>query len=149
MKIKILLLLLFPLICQSQGEDVKKYRMEDKDEGMMGSTATTYDLSKEQLLELKNKSTHGNADATFRLYQYYSFTLNDIDKEMHYLEKASLQRHSKAQYNYAFFLSYKIPAYSKYYNLDKAIYWMEMAMQNGHIDAKHKLQELKSIKNIK
>ncbi|HCX5685099.1 TPA: sel1 repeat family protein, partial [Escherichia coli] len=32
------------------------------------------------------------------------------------------------------------------YNLNKAIYWMEFAVNNGNIDAKSKLQDLKKLK---
>ncbi|EGO8573825.1 sel1 repeat family protein, partial [Escherichia coli] len=38
------------------------------------------------------------------------------------------------------------PILSEYYNLNKAIYWMEFAVNNGNIDAKSKLQELKKLK---
>ncbi|EER4713329.1 sel1 repeat family protein, partial [Escherichia coli] len=35
-----------------------------------------------------------------------------------------------------------------YYNLNRAIYWMEFAVNNGNIDAKSKLQELKKLKRM-
>ncbi|EHC0919182.1 sel1 repeat family protein, partial [Escherichia coli] len=51
-----------------------------------------------------------------------------------------------AQFNYGVFLSDTNPILSEYYNLNKAIYWMEFAVNNGNIDAKSKLQELKKLK---
>ena len=50
-----------------------------KNESVMGSTAMTYDLSEEKLMKLKYKSQHGDSEASFRLYQYYCFTKNNID----------------------------------------------------------------------
>ena len=36
----------------------------------------------------------------------------------------------------------------QHYNLNRAIYWMEFAVNNGNIDAKSKLQELKKLKRM-
>ena len=46
------------------------------------------------------------------------------------------------------FLSDTNPTLSEYYNLNRAIYWMEFAVNNGNIDAKSKLQELKKLKRM-
>ncbi len=46
----------------------------------------TYDLSEEKLMKLKYKSQHGDSEASFRLYQYYCFTKNNIDKQLRFLE---------------------------------------------------------------
>ena len=40
------------------------------------------------------------------------------------------------------------PTLSEYYNLNRAIYWMEFAVNNGNIDTKSKLQELKKLKRM-
>lgn len=53
-----------------------------------------------------------------------------------------------AQFNYGVFLSDTNPTLSEYYNLNRAIYWMEFAVNNGNIDAKSKLQELKKLKRM-
>ncbi|EAU8830946.1 sel1 repeat family protein, partial [Salmonella enterica] len=45
------------------------------------------------------------------------------------------------------YLSNTNPTFSKYYDLDKAIYWMGLASKNGDIGAQNKLQELKKLKN--
>ncbi|EAQ6613297.1 sel1 repeat family protein, partial [Salmonella enterica subsp. enterica serovar Derby] len=52
-----------------------------------------------------------------------------------------------AQYNYGIYLSNTNPDFSKYYDLNKAIYWMGLASKNGDIGAQNKLQELKKLKN--
>ncbi|EEZ2588069.1 TPA: sel1 repeat family protein, partial [Escherichia coli] len=46
------------------------------------------------------------------------------------------------------FLSDTNPTLSEYYNLNRAIYWMEFAVNNGNIDTKSKLQELKKLKRM-
>lgn len=51
-------------------------------------------------------------------------------------------------FNYGVFLSDTNPTLSEYYNLNRAIYWMEFAVNNGNIDAKSKLQELKKLKRM-
>lgn len=146
---KIMFLCLSFFTGQLHGQDMKTYQVEEENINVMGSTATTYSLNAKSISELKYKSKHGNAEASLRLHQYYLFTLNDIDNQMYYLDKAAMQGSSIAQYNYAFFLSYNVPEYHKYYNLDKAIYWMDIAAKNGNIDAGNKLQELESIKKKK
>lgn len=74
MKACLLLFFYFSFICQLHGADVKI----KQNESMMGSTAMTYDLSEEKLMKLKYKSQHGDSEASFRLYQYYCFTKNNI-----------------------------------------------------------------------
>lgn len=149
MRIILLLIFYVSFICQSHEADMKKNLMGNEIENMMGSTAMTYDLSKEDISELKYKSQHGNAESSFRLYQYYCFTINDIDEQLRYLGISAFQGNVIAQYNYGIFLSDRNPAFSKYYDLDKAIYWIELAVKNGATDAKNKLQELKKLKGQK
>ena len=139
MKACLLLFFYFSFICQLHGADVKI----KQNESMMGSTAMTYDLSEEKLMKLKYKSQHGDSEASFRLYQYYCFTKNNIYKQLRFLERSASQGNVTAQFNYGVFLSDTNPTLSEYYNLNRAIYWMEFAVNNGNIDAKSKLQELK------
>lgn len=126
------------------GADVKI----KQNESMMGSTAMTYDLSEKKLMKLKYKSQHGDSEASFRLYQYYCFTKNNIYKQLRFLERSASQGNVTAQFNYGVFLSDTNPTLSEYYNLNRAIYWMEFAVNNGNIDAKSKLQELKKLKRM-
>ncbi len=65
---------------------------------------------------------------------------------MRYLERSASQGSVTAQFNYGVFLSDTNPILSEHYNLNKAIYWMEFAVNNGNIDAKSKLQDLKKLK---
>ncbi|EFB9938824.1 sel1 repeat family protein, partial [Escherichia coli] len=39
-------------------------------------------------MKLKYKSQHGDSEASFRLYQYYCFTKNNIDKQLRFLERS-------------------------------------------------------------
>ena len=126
-----------------------RYNTQIKEnESVMGSTAMTYDLSEEKLMKLKYKSQHGDSEASFRLYQYYCFTKNNIDKQLRFLERSASQGNVTAQFNYGVFLSDTNPTLSEYYNLNRAIYWMEFAVNNGNIDTKSKLQELKKLKRM-
>ncbi|EOJ4603560.1 sel1 repeat family protein [Escherichia coli] len=144
MKACLLLFFYFSLIGQLHGADVKI----KENKSVMGSTAMTYDLSEEKLMKLKYKSQHGDSEASFRLYQYYCFTKNNIDKQLRFLERSASQGNVTAQFNYGVFLSDTNPTLSEYYNLNRAIYWMEFAVNNGNIDTKSKLQELKKLKRM-
>ena len=103
MKACLLLFFYFSFICQLHGADVKI----KENESVMGSTAMTYDLSEEKLMKLKYKSQHGDSEASFRLYQYYCFTKNNIDKQLRFLERSASQGNVTAQFNYGVFLSDK------------------------------------------
>ena len=103
MKACLLLFFYFSLIGQLHGADVKI----KENESVMGSTAMTYDLSEEKLMKLKYKSQHGDSEASFRLYQYYCFTKNNIDKQLRFLERSASQGNVTAQFNYGVFLSDK------------------------------------------
>lgn len=135
----------------SIGTSCTKYtnKYQNEHEEMMGSTAMTYNLNTNEILEMKIKSDNGNAEASLRLSKYYSLTLNDIDWQMYYLERSAIQGSSIGQYNYAFFLSYNLPAYKKYYNIDKAIYWLGVAAKNGNVYAENRLQQIISLKDTK
>ncbi|EFB3356138.1 sel1 repeat family protein, partial [Escherichia coli] len=76
------------------------------------------------------------------------FTKNNIDKQLRFLERSASQGNVTAQFNYGVFLSDTNPTLSEYYNLNRAIYWMEFAVNNGNIDTKSKLQELKKLKRM-
>ena len=75
-------------------------------------------------------------------------TKNNIDKQLRFLERSASQGNVTAQFNYGVFLSDTNPTLSEYYNLNRAIYWMEFAVNNGNIDTKSKLQELKKLKRM-
>ena len=101
-----------------------------QNESMMGSTAMTYDLSEKKLMKLKYKSQHGDSEASFRLYQYYCFTKNNIYKQLRFLERSASQGNVTAQFNYGSFYQIQIQHYQNI------------------IDAKSKLQELKKLKRM-
>lgn len=76
-----------------------KYRIE------ISSTHQVFNLNEDEVLGLRIKSEHGDADASYRLHQYYVYTHYDIDKQIEYLAKAASQGCVIAQYNYAVILS--------------------------------------------
>ncbi|EAS4922321.1 sel1 repeat family protein, partial [Salmonella enterica] len=67
----------------AKSKDDNKWRSE--------STSTIYNLTDEQKFELENKSKDGDSEASFRLYQYYCFTINNIDEQLRYLEISASQ----------------------------------------------------------
>ncbi|ECH3101558.1 sel1 repeat family protein, partial [Salmonella enterica] len=76
----------------AKSRDGNKWRSE--------STSTIYNLTDGQKFELENKSKDGDSEASFRLYQYYCFTINNIDEQLRYLEISASQGNIIAQYNY-------------------------------------------------
>ncbi|EKT7570211.1 Sel1 repeat [Salmonella enterica subsp. salamae] len=115
----------------------------------ISSTPQLFDLSINEKSELEVRSNSGDSGASYRLHQYYTYTCHNVDKQVKYLARAASQGDVIAQYNYAIFLSDRDFVFSKYYDLDKAIYWMELAAKNGDTDAKNKLRELKVLKEQK
>lgn len=108
-----------------------------------------YDLDKAIYWIKQAIKYNGDAEASFRLFLYYLFNCDysycyDIDQQELYLKRSAIQGNVKAQYNYGIFLSDKESVFFKYYNLNKAIYWIGLATKNGDVDAKNKLQELKN-----
>ncbi|EAB4813644.1 sel1 repeat family protein, partial [Salmonella enterica] len=75
----------------AKSRDGNKWRSE--------STSTIYNLTDGQKFELENKSKDGDSEASFRLYQYYCFTINNIDEQLRYLEISASQGNIIAQYN--------------------------------------------------
>ncbi|WP_213032670.1 hypothetical protein, partial [Acinetobacter indicus] len=84
-----------------------------ENECVMGSTAMTSALSEEKLMKLTYKSQHGDSVASFRLYQYYCFTTNNIDKHSRFLERSASQWTVTAQFHYGAFLSDTNPTLSE------------------------------------
>lgn len=79
----------------AKSKDDNKWRSE--------STSTIYNLTDEQKFELENKSKDGDSEASFRLYQYYCFTINNIDEQLRYLKISASQGNIIAQYNYGIY----------------------------------------------
>lgn len=136
-------------------KELEKRKVRDnyiKNTGMRSeivSMSQIYYLSEYERAQFNDKSKSGDADASFRLFLYYLFNCDysycyDLDQQELYLKSSAIQGNVKAQYNYGIFLSDKESVFFKYYNLNKAIYWMDLATKNGDVDAKNKLQEFKN-----
>lgn len=97
-------IIVFIISFRAYGNDMPNKNIENKNIRIeISSTPLIYDLSEKDKTELEVKSLNGDANASFRLYQYYSFTLNDIDEQMRFLKRAACQGNNIAQYNYGFF----------------------------------------------
>ena len=110
------------------------------------STKTIYNLTDEEREVLEKKSFDGDAAASFRLYEYYSLSNPNLEKEFQYLEVAATQGHPIAQYNLGCLMTRIRGPYTPWYDLDKAIYWMEKSAKNGDKEAKRNLPKLKKVK---
>ncbi|ANC39245.1 hypothetical protein A6V27_02110 [Hafnia alvei] len=140
----LLVILVIALVTSSVKLD--EYQNSSKIKIETSSTPIAYDLEKKDRIDLEKKSSKGDAQASFRLYLYYLLTLNNIDKQMLYLKKSAYQGYDVAQYSYGYFLSGELPEYSKYYNLNEAIFWLKLAKKNGNNKAKLELETLEKQK---
>jgi TPR repeat protein len=105
------------------------------------STSEKFDLSAEQLTDLtKRAKEHGDAEAAFRVYEYYDYSSTDRNSEsnvIYYLRIAATNGNAVAQYNLAVRLVVdRDPA--KY---EDAKFWLEKAAAAGNGDAKKGLQD--------
>jgi len=131
------------IICFPGGANMSVFAEDKSNKGRQGSTYTTFNLSDEERVVLEKKSLDGDAAASFRLSQYYALSNYNQEKELQYLEVAATQGHPVAQYNFGGRFSQKTGHYASWYDLDKAIYWLEKSANNGNEAAKRHLQELK------
>jgi len=86
-------------------------------------------LDDAQRSDLARKAEAGDAQAAFRLAQYYTFTQADKVQRTRWLAVAAKAGHATAQYNLASELS------SDGEDLDQARHWAAEALQNGYKDA--------------
>lgn len=111
------------------------------------STSKAFNLNENEKSKLNIKSESGDSSASYRLHQYYTYTCFNVDKQIKYLSRAASQGDVIAQYNYGIILSsIDSDKYYKYYNLEKAIYWMKLAAAHGHDKAKNELSRLEGLK---
>jgi TPR repeat protein len=105
------------------------------------SSAETYDLSQAQLVELIKKARNQNdAEAAFRVYQYYNYSSTADNREsniLYYLRIAATNGNTVAQYNLAVNLVLRRDPL-KY---EEARFWLEKAAAAGHGYAKKGLQD--------
>ena len=99
----------------------------------------SYNLTNEELFDLRKKSQDGDAKASKKLWLFYEFAARDDVKAAEWLEKAAEQGLPDAQYNLAFDFSRRG---SPRYDLQKAKYWAEEAATNGEKLAPRLLQEI-------
>jgi TPR repeat protein len=100
------------------------------------STANAFGLGEEELFDLAEKSKKGDKGAAYRLYEFYQFSMYDKDKASHWLIVAANLNHGTAQHTIAldFFED------GKY---EKALSWCEKAIENGEVNARELLDEIK------
>lgn len=53
------------------------------------STASSYNLNKQEICELEDKASSGDSDAAFRLYQYYFFVALEHKESEKWLHRSA------------------------------------------------------------
>ena len=63
------------------------------------STASTYNLTDQEIYDLAKESKAGDMHSSFRLYQYYAFVELDIEEGKKWLQRSADQGHQIAKDN--------------------------------------------------
>src|SRR5258708_4570315 len=97
-------------------------------------------LTDTQVADFTEKASHGDGDAAFKLSQFYFMVKLERDTGLKWLTKAAECGHTIAQYNMGF--CYDGKTYPDLTDIKKAKYWYQRAADNGHKEAKLRLEEL-------
>jgi TPR repeat protein len=117
-------------------------KTEDKGKEVVKTPGDSYSLSTEDMKKLSDKAEAGDADAGFRLWQYYAFYAGNSEKALYWEKKAAEHGHVTAQYNLG--MRFLVDPVLK--DKNQALYWLGKAAEYGDIDAKKKLEELRKEK---
>lgn len=74
---------------------------------------SSFDLSAEELRVLSLDSDNGNAEASYRLYSYYSFVMNKMSMSEFYLIRAADFGHIQAKIDLSIYLSQSDDLYKR------------------------------------
>jgi TPR repeat protein len=110
------------------------------DEDTPTSSGQIYWLGEPERAELAKKAEAGDAEAAFRLVQYYTFTHSDPDRRGHWLLAAARLGHRPAQYNLAVDLCWGGK------DLAQAAHWAAEAGRNGDAEAARLLQRIEALR---
>ena len=102
------------------------HAMEPNDD-LAVSSASTYMLSANEIESLSKSALSGDAEAAFRLYQYFRFSRSDYEKAMYWVGISAKNGSSVGQYNFAFYLSKKG-------NFKEALYWANILKSKNDPD---------------
>ncbi len=104
------------------------------------SGASSFDISADERTELKAAASKGDADAAFRLYEYYDFVALDPDEAKAWLRRSAELGNRTAQYNLGVLLLESAEPGSG--EQAEAIEWLERARSSGSEKAQKKLDSL-------
>jgi hypothetical protein len=98
--------------------------------------ASSFSIGENELVSLKEAANNGDANAAFRLYQYFTFLASNEQEATVWLTVAAKLGHSVAQNNLAHMLFWKNN------DLEKAEYWAKEAIKNGNQSAAELLKDI-------
>jgi len=122
---------LFTISVYAMGE----CNMETKN-GPLLSSGSEYMLSKEEIEFLSKSALSGNAEAAFRLYQYFRFSRSDDEKATYWVGVAAKNGSNVGQYNFAVRLERKG-------SLKEALYWANILKSQNYPDIDDLINSIK------
>lgn len=106
----------------------------------LGTPNEVFWLSEEERTKCIQQAEKGDAEAAFRLNNYYLFIKDDFKQAFKWLKVAAEHGHVTAQYNLGFEYLY-VPSNLGIKNKEKALFWFNKAALQGHKAAKERLEE--------
>ncbi|HXB58540.1 MAG TPA: hypothetical protein VNU95_03200 [Candidatus Acidoferrales bacterium] len=104
------------------------------------STNASTILTQQEIYQFEMRAQKGDADAAFKLYEYYIFNTNDRDLSIKWLAIAATNGSASAQYDFG--MDYSDGTYPGISNRICAKYWFQCALTNGVDQAAQRLHEL-------
>ena len=108
--------------------------METKNDSPI-SSGSIFALSTEEIESLSKSALSGDAEAAFRLYQYFSFSHHDEGKAMYWTGIAAKNGSSVGQYNFAFMLRDSG-------DFKEALYWANILKSRNYPDSDYLIESI-------
>lgn len=109
----------------------------EKNGGPLGGFQS-FELAPSEQEKLMVAAEKGDAQAAFRLSQYYGIAKNDLDMQLVWLRRAAELGHPSGQYNLGYLLVYD----PRLRNLDEADRWLKKAAVTARAQRDRKLQQM-------
>lgn len=102
------------------------------------STASIFNLSEDEKIDLIEKANRNDSQASFRLYKYYFFSNDSRSDAIQWLKKSAQDGNQQAQHILGiFYLEFLTPK-----NIEEGKYWLRKSAANGYLPAKEDLEKI-------